>query len=145
MDTQNPSRYVMPTHLNVPDTIIFPVFGFSLSVTLRQAGILVLGWIGAYEVFRDNATLPGVIGIILHLIVPTLIVCLLPVLAFVTIAKRPLETWLIVLYLYRIQPRVYLWHRLRVRERALERMTIDEFQQRSTEQDLHTIINEEEA
>lgn len=145
MDTQNPARYVMPTHVNIPDTIVFPLFGFSFAVTLRQAAILVLGGIGASEVYQDNATLPGISGLLLHLVMPALIVCLLPVLAFMTIAKRPLETWIIVLYLYWIQPRVYLWHRLSVHERALERLTADELHQRKYASVPDTLINEEEA
>lgn len=114
---QGPRRYLLPTHLGVPDSMSLSLFGFTVSVTMRQGAFLLFGWSVAFPLWQHSAGLAvlGTVGLVLRLLLPGSVglLCLLG--AFVRIAGRYSEDWITLLWAYRSHPSVYLWHPLPVR------------------------------
>jgi hypothetical protein len=103
-----PTRYQIPTHLEVEDKIISYN---GIGLTVRQAFLLVLGWSLAVDVWRalDGLAHLGLAGVVLRLVVsavPGLLACFI---AFTRVGGRHLESWLLVVLLYHTKPKVYLW------------------------------------
>lgn len=103
-------RYHLPTHIQVPDTLEFPLLGFTIRVTLRQAVLLFFGWSTAFDLWKRLAGLDqlGRGGLILHIVLPVLLGVTTVCVAVCSIAGRPLEAWAVVLLRYYTQASVYL-------------------------------------
>ncbi|GCE12517.1 hypothetical protein [Tengunoibacter tsumagoiensis] len=115
-----PQRYQIPTHLNVPDKIDLPLFGITISVTIRQGLIAVIGGGQALQVWNQLNFLSyyGTAGQVLHLFFPGLIVLVTLLFATLKIADRHPEIWLALLLYYIRHPRIYIWQSVRT-ERLL--------------------------
>jgi hypothetical protein len=101
----------VPTHMSLPDKVVF-------GLTARQLLLLLIGCSLGYnlwvhlDVFVAFA-LPGQgLRIGLALLPAGIAVAL----AFIAVADRPLEVWLLVLVRYWQRPQVYLWRSLHVCE-----------------------------
>ena len=141
---QVPRRYLLPTHLGVPDSITLPLFGFTMSVTMRQGAFLLFGWSVAFPLWQHSAGLAvlGTVGLVLRLLLPGSVglLCLLG--AFVRIAGRYSEDWITLWWAYTSRPCVCVWQPLPFRpsgatesSQALERTTA-ESEEREEEGDL---------
>ncbi len=109
-----PTRYQIPTHLNVPDKIL-SVWGWG--ITVRQLLFLLLAWSAVANTWvRLGAHLAmlGTAGVALHLAAAAIPGIILLIVAFKQVAGRPLEVWLLVLLRYWLQPKVYLWRSIRL-------------------------------
>jgi len=105
------TTHKVPTHMSLPDKVVF-------GLTARQLLLLLIGcslgynlWVhlGVFVAFA----LPGQVLRIGLALVPAGIAVAL---AFIAVADRPLEVWLLVLVRYWQRPQVYLWRSLRVCE-----------------------------
>lgn len=107
-------RYHIPTHLKVPDTFSLTLFGITMSVTLRQGLILLLGWSTAFNLWRhlDVLSMLGIAGTSIRVLVPGLLALATFVFATIQIAGRHPEHWLVVLLHYALLPKRYCWQRL---------------------------------
>jgi hypothetical protein len=112
--TEGPIQYQIPTHLTVPDQLALPLLGFTVSVTMRQGLILLVGGSLSFHLWQRLSGLaeasPAVA--ILRLLVVGLLMVLTLLWTICTIAGRPLEDWLLILLRYYRLPRVYLWQPL---------------------------------
>lgn len=95
----------VPNHLETEDK-------FVLNLSMRQCVILFVALCMAYLMFNDifNAvTQPGLaLGLALLGAFLTFLVGV--ALALVRVHKRGLDEWMIVLFMYTVQPKVYTWH-----------------------------------
>ncbi len=105
------TTHTVPTHMSLPDKVVF-------GLTARQLLLLLIGCSLGYNlwlhlgVFVAFALLGQVLRIGMALVPAGIAVAL----AFITVADRPLEVWLLVLVRYWQRPQVYLWRSLRVCE-----------------------------
>lgn len=108
-----PIRYQIPTHLNVPDKLIIPLFGVSISVTMRQGLILLTGWSAAFALWSHLGVLDsyGQVGHVARFVLPGLLAFVTFVVATLQVAGRYLESWALVLLRYMAQPACYVWKR----------------------------------
>jgi hypothetical protein len=105
-------RYQIPTHLNVPDRLEIPLFGVTISLTMRQAVIYLFGGSTAFSLWQHLGWLDhaGPLGIITHwgaALVLALLTCLL---ALMHIRERYLELWGLTWLQYVTQPKIFVWH-----------------------------------
>jgi hypothetical protein len=101
--------YQLQTKLyHVEDTL---VSFSSLSLTLRQCFVLILGGCGSIQVWRmlEGSLLLGQMPLLVRLIVASVPCILAMLIAMVRIADRYGEDWALVLLQYVLCPRVYLW------------------------------------
>lgn len=94
----------IPNHLEVEDVFI-------LGLTIRQCVLIGVGAAMAYALFTDvfAAFADPVLGLVVGLVAAFLLFgCLLAV-ALVKLAGRGLDEWLLVLLIYWLRPRTYLW------------------------------------
>ena len=103
-----PTTHKVPTHISLPDKVVF-------GLTARQLLLLLIGCSLGYNLWLHLGVfvafaLPGQVLRIGLALVPAGIAVAL---AFITVADRPLEVWLLVLVRYWQRPQVYLWRSLR--------------------------------
>jgi hypothetical protein len=108
------NRYQIPTHLDVPDKLSIHLLGWTISVTIRQGLILLLGWSTAFNLWKHLAALDsfGTPGIMLHFVLPGVLALITFVYSTMTIAGRYPEAWAPVLLHYLFHPRRYMWSSL---------------------------------
>ncbi len=94
--------------MRFPDKVVF-------GLTARQLLILLIGCSASYDVWLQlHALNPHhVLLLILRVSIAGLPTAAAAALALILVASRPLEVWLLVLFRYWQQPRVYLWRSLR--------------------------------
>ena len=102
------TTHKVPTHMSLPDKVVF-------GLTARQLLLLLIGCSLGYNLWLHLSMLVAfaLLGQVLRsgiALVPTGIVVAL---AFIAVADRPLEVWLLVLVRYWQRPQVYLWRSLR--------------------------------
>jgi hypothetical protein len=98
-------------HLEVEDKLVSVG---PLALTLRQAGILLLGSCVAFNIWkatRDLATL-GTVGMVIRVLLVALPILICLAFAFGRIAGRSYEAWLLIIWRYLRQPKVYVWQHL---------------------------------
>ena len=61
--SENLPRYQIPTHLATPDTIDLPLFGITVSVTMRQGVCFLLGGSIVYQLWQQSFGLVGIVGL----------------------------------------------------------------------------------
>lgn len=106
-----PPRYQIPTHLNVPDKLEIPLFGVTISLTMRQAMIYLFGWSTAFSLWQHLRWLDhmGLLGSTAHWCIALLLALLTCLLALVHIRERYLESWGLVWLQYVMQPKIFVW------------------------------------
>jgi hypothetical protein len=108
---------VVPTHLRTPETLL-SLAGIALSV--RQFLLLFLGAALGYDGWLNLkilAELPGGVGLRLAGALVPFVCC--AALAFVRIAGRTLDRWLLVLARYQTRSRRLVWRSVRFQEPGL--------------------------
>ena len=107
-----PQRYQIPTHLNVPDKLEIPLFGVTISLTMRQAVIYLFGWSSAFSLWQHLRWLDhaGLLAITAHWGIALLLALLTCLLAMVHLRERYLESWGVMWLQYVAQPKIYVWH-----------------------------------
>src|SRR5438874_12963281 len=93
------NRYQIPTHLDVPDRLSIHLLGWTISVTIRQGLILLLGWSTAFNLWKhlghvDSYVTPGTI---LHLVIRGVLALMTFVYSTLTIGGRYPEASVLVL------------------------------------------------
>ena len=94
-----------PTFLNEQPTIIFNRTGRELLLMAVGAIMGYSLWIDLGNVLHGNVVVVNVVRVLVALLVAALAV----VIAFVKVARRPLEEWAMVWVLYVITPKVYIY------------------------------------
>ncbi|GHO59207.1 hypothetical protein [Ktedonobacter robiniae] len=104
--------YQIPTHLKIADTFTLDLFGFSLTITMRQGLIALIGGSLVYSLWRHLFWLDQWAGggPLLHYLLPGLLAFLTVLLATFTFRERHLETWLMLLLRYLVRSRTIAWH-----------------------------------
>ncbi len=102
------ATHKVPTHISLPDKVVF-------GLTARQLLLLLIGCSLGYNLWVHFGmlaafALPAQVLRIEIALVPAGVAVAL---AFITVADRPLEVWLLVLVRYWQRPQVYLWRSLR--------------------------------
>jgi len=105
------ATHKVSTHMSLPDKVVF-------GLTARQLLLLLIGCSLGYNLWLHLGVfvafaLPGQVLRIGMALVPEGIAVAL---AFIAVADRPLEVWLLVLVRYWQRPQVYLWRSLRACE-----------------------------
>ena len=137
MSANQPRRYQIPTHLGTPDKIDLPLFGITVSLTLRQGVCFLLGGSLIFHLWEQSFGLVGVGGWLVHWGVPCVLASLTYVLAVHEIRGRHLEDWALVLLHYWGRPKVFVW------ANVLEENTIAQMSE-ATEEHVMTAMNDEE-
>lgn len=106
--------HMVPTHLHTPET----VFSFGgLSVSARQFLLLLIGAALGYDLWLHLAILAfGPAGMLLRLLFSALPVVLSIALAFLRLAGRSLERWLLVFLRAWGRPKQLVWRSVRFQE-----------------------------
>jgi len=104
-----PRRYQIPTHLATPDTIDLPLFGMTVSVTMRQGVCFLLGGSVVFQLWQQSSGLAGLVGLLMHWVGPFLLAFTTYVFAVHEVRGRHLEAWVLVLVHYRTRPKVFVW------------------------------------
>jgi hypothetical protein len=106
--------HVVPTHVHTPETA-FSIG--SVSISVRQFLVLLIGSAISYDLWLHLVVLTGLPGgQIARLLIALVPVGLALAIAFLTIAGRPLETWLLVLLRFWARPRRLVWRSVRFQE-----------------------------
>ncbi len=94
----------IPNHLEVEDMFI-------LGLTIRQCVLIGVGAAMAYALFTDvfAAIADPVLGLVASLAAAFVLFGCLLAIALVKLAGRGLDEWLLVLLIYWLRPRIYLW------------------------------------
>lgn len=101
--------YQMPARIGAMEDALISLG--PLSLTLRQCFILVIGGCIIIDLWRlDLWNVFGPFGVIIRGIGIGMVILLTILDAFLQIANRSLESWLLVLYRYWQIPKIYLWH-----------------------------------
>ena len=99
--------HVVPTHLHTPETA-FSIG--SVGISVRQFLVLLIGSAISYDLWLHLVALAGLPGgQIVRLLTALVPVSLTLAIAFLKIAGRPLETWLLVLLRFWARPRRLVW------------------------------------
>ena len=106
-DTQ--PRYHLPTHLTTPDTIDLPLFGITVSLTMRQGACFLVGGSVVFHLWQASLALGGIMGFFAHWAGPFVLACLTYVIAVHSIRGRHLEEWMMVYWHYCNRPKVFVW------------------------------------
>ena len=131
----------LPTHLKVEDTL-FRVG--QVKVTARQFIVLLAGGSLIYTLWVRTAwfaTSFGVVGMVAH---GSLIACcclVLLALAFGSIADRTLDSWLLLLLVYWLRPRVYIWSNLRREPECFQEVAEAGEEKEKAEDEGHMLAN----
>ncbi len=99
----------VPTHMNIPDKVVF-------GLTARQLLILFIGCSAGYDLWLQLHLLGhyAVVGTIVRAGIALLPTAVALALALLSVAGRPLEVWVLVLFRYRQHPRTYVWRSIRI-------------------------------
>lgn len=114
----------VPTHLNIQDTVVR--FG-QVKVTSRQFVLLLAGGSLLYTLWLRTAWLEtalATIGTALHWSLAVVSIVGVLSLTFGVIAGRTLDIWLLLLLVYWLRPKVYVWSSLN-REAVIEQLEDD--------------------
>ena len=108
---QIPQRYQIPTHLNVPDKLQIPLFGVTLSLTMRQAVIYLFGLSTAWSLWQHLRWLDqyGPFGLVVHWGIPMVLALMTCLVALVHLRDRHLEIWGLIVLHYIAQPHIFIW------------------------------------
>jgi len=106
---KQPRRYQIPTHLATPDTIDLPLFGMTVSLTMRQGVCFLLGGSIVFQLWQQSFGLAGFVGLLAHWVGPFLLAFITYVFAIHEVRGRHLETWALILVHYRTRPKVFVW------------------------------------
>lgn len=101
--------HVVPTHLRTPELVV-SVGGISLSA--KQFLLLLIGAALSYDLWLHLSRLWGGIALLCALFPVSCAVFL----AFLKIAGRELPTWVLVLVLYQMRTKRFVWRRLSYQE-----------------------------
>jgi hypothetical protein len=137
----NPPRYQIPTHLGTPDKIDLPLFGITISLTIRQGVCFLLGGSVAFHFWQQSFHQAGMSGLLAHWVIPCGLAFATYVLAIHTIHGRHLEDWALILAFYLSRPKVFVWRS--VLEESMSVRT-DEEESEETDRLVTTVMNEEE-
>jgi hypothetical protein len=98
----------VPTHMGMPDRVIF-------GLTPRQLLMTLIGCSIGYDIWLHLSALRtlGIAGLVARLISSLVPTGVSVSVALITIAGRPLEEWALVALRYQLRPKVYVWRRLR--------------------------------
>ncbi len=108
--------HIVPTHLGVPETLL-TIAGFNFSV--RQFLLLLLGGATGYNLWLHLGNVSSLaygVGEIARFVLALLPVLFAIALAFVRLAGRTLDRWLLVVLLYLVRPRRFVWRSIRLNE-----------------------------
>jgi hypothetical protein len=107
-ETTPMQAHKVPTHIGMPDRMIF-------GLTPRQLLITLIGCSIGYDIWLHLSVLLayGVVGLIARLICSLVPAGLALSIALITVAGRSLEVWALVVLRYQLQPKVYVWRSLR--------------------------------
>jgi PrgI family protein len=102
------ATHKVPTHMSLPDKVVF-------GLTARQLLLLLIGCSLGHNLWLHLSVVAAFIlrGQVLRIGITLLPVVVAVVLAFIAVAGRPLEVWLLVLVRYWQRPQLYLWRSLR--------------------------------
>lgn len=102
------ASHKVPKHMRFPDKVVF-------GLTARQLLILLIGCSASYDVWLQLHALSShhTLLLVLRLSIAVLPTAAAAALALISVASRPLEVWLLVLFRYWQQPRTYVWRSLR--------------------------------
>ncbi len=105
------TTHTVPTHMSLPDKVVF-------GLTARQLLLLLIGCSLGYNLWLHLSMLVAfaLLGQVLRSGIALVPAGIAVALAFIAVADRPLEVWLLVLVRYWQRPQVYLWRSLRVCE-----------------------------
>lgn len=98
----------VPTHMGMPDKIIF-------GLTAKQLLIVLIGCSIGYNIWTSLYALMayGLVGMIARLLLALIPAGMVLSLGLITIAGRPLDVWVLVSLRYLFQPRIYVWRSIR--------------------------------
>ena len=118
MAQMRPLTHTVPTHLNVPDTVL--TIG-SLSLTARQFLILLIGSSLSYNLWHQlhMLSLYAFVGTILRVCLALVPILLALVFALARIAGRSLEIWFVILLRYWVQSKRFVWRSVRLQPALL--------------------------
>lgn len=105
--------HTVPTHLATADTVLS--LGY-LTLSSRQLLLLLVGGSFAASLWTRTAVLSAFlppVGATLHLALLALSGFLVLTLAFGQVAGRQLDAWVVVVGVYLLRPRLYLWKGIR--------------------------------
>ncbi len=116
MQASNSRNHKVPTHMNIPDRVVF-------GLTARQLLILLIGCSAGYDLWLQLHVLASyaVLGVVVRAAIALLPAAASLALALLSVAGRPLEVWALVLLRYWQRPRTFVWRSVRIsqqRERA---------------------------
>lgn len=110
MQSENqPQRYQIPTHLGTPDTLDLPLFGITVSLTMRQGVCFLLGGSLVFQIWEQSSGLVGSAGFFAHDVAPLLLGFVTYVIAIQALRGRYLEAWALVLASTLSHPKVFVW------------------------------------
>ena len=106
--------HIVPTHLHVPEM----AFSFgSLTITVRQFLVLLIGSAVSYDLWLRLAVLSGFSGgQVIRLLGGLAPVSVTAAISFLKIAGRSLERWLLVLARFWNRPHRFVWRSVRFLE-----------------------------
>ncbi|GHO88157.1 hypothetical protein [Dictyobacter formicarum] len=104
-------RYQIPTHLNVPDKIEIPLFGITISLTMRQGIYFLFGWGAAFSLWKHTLVWVslGAVGATMHWGVSLVLALVTVVVAMLQVRGRHLEQWGGIMLVYYLGTKVFLW------------------------------------
>lgn len=106
--------YVVPTHLNVPETILS--LG-EINLSVRQFLLLLLGAALSYNLWlhlHQVTDFPG--GLLLRVLLACVPTGVALAFAFMHLAGRTLDRWVLTILRYRWRPKRLVWHSVRFQE-----------------------------
>ncbi|GHO49187.1 hypothetical protein [Ktedonospora formicarum] len=112
VSSQPKQSYQIPTHLKVADTITLEIFGFSLTITMRQGIIVLLGGSLVYSTWNHLFWLDQWAGggPLLHYILTGMLAFATFIIATFRFRERSLEMWLMLALRYYARSRTFVWH-----------------------------------
>ncbi len=98
----------VPTHMGMPDKIVF-------GLTPKQVLVTLIGCSIGYDIWLHLSALLtyGMAGLIARLICSLVSAGMGLSVALITVAGRPLEVWVLVVLRYQFRPKIYVWRSLR--------------------------------
>lgn len=110
------AKHKVPIHMSLPDRVVF-------GLTTRQFLLLLLGCSVGYNLWLHGALFAtfGLPGQIVRAGIALLPAGSMLVVAFISIAGRPLEIWFLVLVRYWQRPRIYVWRSVRLQQQNVNR------------------------
>ena len=110
------AKHKVPVHMSLPDRVVF-------GLTTRQFLLLLLGCSVGYNLWLHAAFFAafGFAGQIVRVGIALVPAGIVVAVAFISVAGRPLEIWLLALVRYWQRPRLYLWRSVRLRQPHVDR------------------------